>query len=64
MAMLKTQKIELVKRLAKELKSHKTIAILPTEGLPDRLLQRVRNQLKGKANAAELNPMAAIVTRP
>jgi large subunit ribosomal protein L10 len=49
MSMLKTQKIELVKRLEKDLKSHKTIAILPTEGLPDRLLQKVRNQLKGRA---------------
>jgi large subunit ribosomal protein L10 len=50
MSMLKTQKMELVKRLEKELKSHKTIAILPTEGLPDRLLQKVRNQLKGRAD--------------
>jgi large subunit ribosomal protein L10 len=49
MSMLKSQKMELVKRLEKELKSHKTIAILPTEGLPDRLLQKVRNQLRGKA---------------
>lgn len=50
MAILKSQKIELVKRLAKELKSHKTIAVLSTEGLPDRLLQKVKNQLKGKAD--------------
>ncbi len=49
MAILKSQKIELVRKLAKELKSHKTIAVLSTEGLPDGLLQRVRNQLKGKA---------------
>ena len=49
MSMLKSQKIELVKRMAKDLKSHKTVAILPTEGLPDRLLQKVRNQLKGQA---------------
>ena len=49
MSMLKSQKMALVKRLEKELKSHKTIAILPTEGLPDRLLQKVRNQLRGKA---------------
>lgn len=49
MSMLKSQKVELVGKLAKELKSHKTIAILPTEGLPDRLLQKVRNQLKGRA---------------
>lgn len=49
MSMLKSQKMELVAKLAKELKSHKTIAVLPTEGLPDRLLQKVRNQLKGRA---------------
>lgn len=45
MVMLKSEKIELVAKLKAELKSHKTIAILPIESLPDSLLQRVRNQI-------------------
>src|SRR5271157_4233986 len=45
MAMLKSQKIELVGRLKSELKSHKTIAVMPIESLPDSLLQKVRNQI-------------------
>lgn len=46
MTMLKSQKVELVERLTAELKSHRTIAIMPTSGIPDRLLQKVRNELK------------------
>ena len=46
MTMIKAQKVELVDRLKSELKSHKTIAVMATEGIPDRLLQKVRNELK------------------
>ena len=47
MTMIKAQKIELVDRLKRELKSHRTVAVMSTEGIPDRLLQKVRNELKG-----------------
>jgi len=43
--MLKSQKIEYVKALKKEIATYKTVAIMPTETVPDRLLQKVRNQL-------------------
>lgn len=46
MTMLKSEKVEYVKALQKEIASFKTAAIMPIEGVPDRLLQKVRNQLK------------------
>lgn len=49
MTMLKAQKVEYVKKLQKEIASYKTAAVMPIDGVPDRLLQRVRNQLKPEA---------------
>ncbi|MGC8710122.1 MAG: 50S ribosomal protein L10 [Candidatus Micrarchaeia archaeon] len=44
--MLKAQKIEYVKKLKQEIKEYKTIGVMPLESIPDRLLQRIRNQLR------------------
>ena len=44
--MQKKEKIEFVKKLKKELKQYKTVAVLETGATPDRLVQKVRNQLK------------------
>ncbi|MCL5239438.1 MAG: 50S ribosomal protein L10 [Candidatus Marsarchaeota archaeon] len=49
MAMVKSQKVEYVKKLQKEIASYKTAAIMPIDGVPDRLLQKVRNELKPDA---------------
>lgn len=46
--MLKAQKVEFVKRLKKEAKESKTIGILPIDAVPDRLVQKLRNELKPK----------------
>ncbi len=46
MTMIKAQKVEYVKKLQKEIASYKTAAIMPIDGVPDRLLQKVRNELK------------------
>ncbi len=46
MARSKRQKEEYVAKLQKELGSAKTVAIMPIDGMPDRLLQKVRNDLK------------------
>jgi large subunit ribosomal protein L10 len=46
MKMIKAQKVEYVKKLQKEIASCKTAAVMPIDGVPDRLLQKVRNQLK------------------
>lgn len=46
MTMLKAQKVEYVKKLQKEVASYKTAAVMPIDGVPDRLLQKVRNELK------------------
>ncbi|MDE1851266.1 MAG: 50S ribosomal protein L10 [Candidatus Micrarchaeota archaeon] len=46
--MLKAQKVEFVKRLKKEAKESKTIGIMPIDAVPDRLVQRLRNELKPK----------------
>ncbi|MGC8629237.1 MAG: 50S ribosomal protein L10 [Candidatus Micrarchaeia archaeon] len=45
----RSQKEELVKRLSKEIEAAKTVAIMPISGIPDRLLQKARNQLRGEA---------------
>lgn len=44
--MQKKEKIEFVKKLKKELKAYKTCAVLETGATPDRLVQKVRNELK------------------
>ena len=41
MAGTKQQKAEYVAKLQKELDSAKTVAIMPLDGMPDRLLQKV-----------------------
>jgi large subunit ribosomal protein L10 len=46
MRMLKAQKVEYVKKLKKEIASYKTVAIMPIDQIPDRLLQKVRNKLE------------------
>jgi large subunit ribosomal protein L10 len=46
MRMFKPQKVEYVKDLIKEIASYKTVAIMPIDAIPDRLLQQVRNKLK------------------
>lgn len=46
MRMLKAQKIEYVNSLKKEISTYKTIAIMPIDTVPDRLLQKIRNKLK------------------
>lgn len=43
------EKVEFVKKLRKELKAYKTCAVLETGKTPDRLVQKVRNQLKPEA---------------
>ncbi len=47
--MQKKEKIEFAKRLAKDLKTYKTCAVMETGATPDRLVQKVRNQLKPEA---------------
>lgn len=44
--MLKAQKVEFVKKVQAEAKKYKVAAIMPYEALPDRLVQKIRNQLK------------------
>lgn len=46
MPMLKKEKIELVNKLKDELKRYKTVGIMPTNSIPDRLLQKVRNSTR------------------
>ncbi len=45
--MIKAQKVEFVKRLKQDIKKYKTVGVMPLDALPDRLTQKVRNQLKG-----------------
>lgn len=44
--MIKKEKIAFVEGLSKDLKTYKSVGILPIEALPDRLVQKIRNQLK------------------
>lgn len=44
--MLKAEKVEYVKKIAKELKSYKTVGVMSLESVPDTLVQRVRNKMK------------------
>ncbi len=44
--MNKAEKVAFVKALKKELKEYKACAVMPTSSTPDRLVQKVRNQLK------------------
>lgn len=46
MTITKQQKAEYVAKLQKELGAAKTVAIMPLDGLPDRLLQKVRNVIQ------------------
>ena len=49
MVMLKAQKVEFVKKLSEDMKRHKTVAVVPLEMVPARLMQKVRNGLKPDA---------------
>ncbi|MGC8478333.1 MAG: 50S ribosomal protein L10 [Candidatus Micrarchaeia archaeon] len=42
------QKIEFVNKASEELKNYKTVGVVSLNAVPDRLLQRVRNTLKGE----------------
>ena len=44
--MLKSEKIKFVNELGNEISNYKGVAIMPLNGVPDRLLQSIRNQLK------------------
>jgi large subunit ribosomal protein L10 len=44
--MIKAQKVEFVEKLKKEIKTYKTIGILPIQEVPDRLTQKAKNLLK------------------
>jgi large subunit ribosomal protein L10 len=46
MAMLKEQKIKFVKDTRAELKKYSVYAILPIDKLPDRLVQKIKNEIK------------------
>lgn len=46
MVMLKAQKIEFVKKLKEEIKKYKIVAIMSTDKMPDRLLQKIKNEAK------------------
>ncbi len=46
MVMLKTQKVEFVTKIKAEIKKYKIIAIMSTEKMPDRLLQKIKNEAK------------------
>ncbi|MEM3255076.1 MAG: 50S ribosomal protein L10 [Candidatus Micrarchaeaceae archaeon] len=47
--MLKSEKIEFVKRLKDEIKGYKVIGVMPLNSVPDNLLQKARNKLKGES---------------
>jgi large subunit ribosomal protein L10 len=47
--MLKDQKKEFVNEAKKELKKYKVLAVMHLENVPDKLVQKARNQLKGEA---------------
>ncbi|MDE1860180.1 MAG: 50S ribosomal protein L10 [Candidatus Micrarchaeota archaeon] len=47
--MIKAEKVEFVNKLRTEMKSYKTVAVMPMEKVPDRLVQKVRNELRPKA---------------
>ncbi|MCL4375314.1 50S ribosomal protein L10, partial [Candidatus Marsarchaeota archaeon] len=44
--MIKSEKIEFVKNLKEEVKRYKVVGVMPINGIPDRLVQKVRNGLK------------------
>lgn len=46
--MLKSQKIEYVKSLREEIKKYKVVGVMSIEKIPDRLLQKIRNEVKTK----------------
>ena len=61
--MLKAEKIAFVKKTQDELKQYKTFAIMPIEAIPDRLVQKIRNEMKpgGKFVIARKNLMLKIL---
>ncbi len=46
MVMIKSQKMEFVKKAKSSVKKYKTVGLLQLDNVPDRLIQKVRNQLK------------------
>lgn len=44
--MIKQEKIEFVKRAREEIKHYKTVGVMPIEAVPDRLVQKIRNNIK------------------
>ena len=46
MVMLKAQKIEFVKKLSADIKKYKIVGVMPIEKMPDKLLQKIKNELK------------------
>jgi large subunit ribosomal protein L10 len=61
--MLKAEKIAFVKKTQEELKQYKTFGIMPIEAIPDRLVQKIRNEMKpgGKFVIARKNLMLKIL---
>ncbi len=61
--MLKAEKIAFVKKTKEELKHYKTFAVMPIDAIPDRLVQKIRNQIKpgGKFVVARKNLMLKIL---
>ncbi len=47
--MLRKEKEEFVKALSEKISKYKTVAVLPLTNIPDRLLQKARNSLRGDA---------------
>ncbi|MEM0159522.1 MAG: 50S ribosomal protein L10 [Candidatus Micrarchaeaceae archaeon] len=47
--MLKSEKIEFVKRLRDEIKRYKVVGVMPLNSVPDSLLQKARNSLKNES---------------
>ncbi len=47
--MIKTQKVEYVKKLQGEIKKYNVVGVMPINAIPDRLLQKVRNGIKPEA---------------
>lgn len=44
--MLKAEKVEFVKRMHDNLKNYKVVGIMPLDAVPDRLVQKVKNEIK------------------
>ncbi|MCL5100688.1 MAG: 50S ribosomal protein L10 [Candidatus Marsarchaeota archaeon] len=44
--MLKSEKVAFVQKMTDEVKKHKTVGVMPIDAIPDRLVQKIRNELK------------------